>query len=160
MERTVTREPGANLWRERRRELRLKGKGYKMSVSRSRSARQPVPIDSQKPKMPKPATPAPEPVKPSDGPVFEATWSDGTQTRMSIYAWLDNLNVNRAAAVSRAAYSSRHRVPMPEIVATITEAHFEKDGAIIASCTADDLKKRAVPVGVCTTSSLGRSNTS
>ena len=87
----------------------------------------------------KPATPAPRPVPPSDGPVFIAEWSDDTETRMSIYATLDDLDVRRAVEVSRAAYSSRHRVPIP--AATIVEGRFEHGGTVIKTFSADELQK-------------------
>ena len=54
-----------------------------------------------------PATPAPHPVRPSESLLFAAKWSDGLETRMSVYTTVDNLDVARGVAVSRAAYSSR-----------------------------------------------------
>jgi hypothetical protein len=51
----------------------------------------------------RPATPPPKPVEPSDGPVFEAKWSDGTETRMSVYSSLIDLDVRRGIALAEAA---------------------------------------------------------
>jgi hypothetical protein len=51
-------------------------------------------------KMPKPATPEPKRVPPSDSLVFWAKWSDGVETRMSVYTFADDLDVKRAIAVS------------------------------------------------------------
>ena len=72
-------------------------------------------------KMPKPATPEPKRVPPSDGLVFRTKWSDGIETRMSVYTFINDLDVKRAIAVSAAAYSSRKRVPMAAITATIEQ---------------------------------------
>jgi hypothetical protein len=86
-----------------------------------------------------PATPAPKSVQPSDSLVFAAEWSDGTRTRMSIYSTLNNLDFARGVTVSRAAYSSRRRVPITDIAATIVQAHFEKDGVMLQSYAAREL---------------------
>jgi hypothetical protein len=95
-----------------------------------------------------PATPAPAPVAPSDGPTFTAVFSDGIETKMSIYSSADenNLDAARAVAVSRAAYSSRAKVPMAEITATITYARFDNvRGMLLASYSAADLAKAVAP---------------
>jgi hypothetical protein len=92
-------------------------------------------------RKPAPATPAPKSVQPSDSLVFAAKWSDGTETRMSIYTTLEELDVARGVAVSRAAYSSRRRVPMTEIVATIVQASFEKDCVILQSYTSEEVMR-------------------
>lgn len=97
--------------------------------------------------LPVPA-PAPAEVKPSDGPIFTAVFSDGIVTRMSIYSSADekDLDVARAVAVSRAAYSSRGGVPMAEITATITFARFETTrGDLLTSYSAEDLAKAVTP---------------
>ena len=88
----------------------------------------------------KPATPPPPQVKPSDSPVFVARWSDGTETRMSTYAMLKKLDLKRGIALSRAAYSSRNRIPMATIEAAIVEARFEKDDVVVQTYTAEQLK--------------------
>jgi hypothetical protein len=95
-----------------------------------------------KKKMTKPATPAPTEFPPSDGLVFWAKWSDGTETRMSVYSQIDDLDLRRAAVVSAAAYSSRKRMPMTVITATICAARFEdEDGVIIETYNAEQLGK-------------------
>jgi hypothetical protein len=87
-----------------------------------------------KPRLPKPATPAPSEVPPSDGLRFWATWSDGAQTKMSVYTSKDKLDLTRAVAVSTAAYSSRYHIPIEEINATIVQAQFrDPDGTIVAT---------------------------
>ena len=86
-----------------------------------------------------PATPAPKSVRPSDSLVFAARWSDGVETRMSVYTVVDELDVTRGVAVSRAAYSSRRRVPITAIVATIMQAHFEKEGVVLRAYATEEL---------------------
>jgi hypothetical protein len=86
-----------------------------------------------------PATPAPKSIPASDSVVFAAEWSDGTKTRMSIYTAIEELDVKRAVAVSRAAYSSRKRMPVADIAARIERAHFEKDGVVVRSFTIEEL---------------------
>jgi hypothetical protein len=101
------------------------------------------------PKMPKPATPEPKRVPPSDGLVFWAKWSDGIETRMSVYTFINNLDVKRAMAVSAAAYSSRKRVPMAAITTTIVQARFEDlSGAIVESYNAEQLSQAASTVEI------------
>jgi hypothetical protein len=106
----------------------------------------PVSKRSKKPKsrMPTPATPAPNEVPPSDALIFEVEWSDGTKTRMSVHTFADSLDVKRGVAVSRAAYSSRKKIPMSSITATIVQGHFEdSSGAIVATYNAAQIKKEA-----------------
>jgi hypothetical protein len=91
-------------------------------------------------KMPKPATPAPAEVKPSDSPTFVAQWSDGVTTKMTTYTMLTRLDLKRGIALSRAAYSSRKKILIATIEATIVEARFEKDGAVVRAYTAEDIK--------------------
>ena len=88
-----------------------------------------------------PATPPPKPVEPSDGPVFYAKWSDETETRMSVYSSLTDLDVRRGIAVATAAYSSRKHVPTADLKATIVRAHFESNGIVIQAYTAEELGK-------------------
>jgi hypothetical protein len=90
-------------------------------------------------RLPAPATPAPKSVQPSDSLVFAAKWSDGTETRMSTYTVVDDLDVKCGVAVSRAAYSSRKRVPVAKITATIMQAHFEKEGVVLQAYAAEEL---------------------
>ena len=72
--------------------------------------------------------------------MFWAKWSDGIETRMSVYTFIDDLDVERAMAVSAAAYSSRKCVPMAAITATIVRARFEDlSGAIVESYNAEQL---------------------
>jgi hypothetical protein len=91
-------------------------------------------------KLPKPATPAPAEVKPSDAPTFVAQWSDGTETRMTTYTILKKLDLKRGITLARAAYSSRKKVPMSAIETTIIAAHFEKDDVVVRAYTAKELK--------------------
>jgi transcriptional regulator with XRE-family HTH domain len=66
------------------------------------------------------------------GPAFAATFSDGTQTRMSVSTALDKLDWERGVRLSQAAYQSRcrtHVLPLPPIIA----AHFEQDGKVLAT---------------------------
>jgi hypothetical protein len=86
-----------------------------------------------------PATPTPKSIPASDSVVFAAEWSDGTKTRMSIYTMVGELDIERGVAVSHAAYSSRKRIPMAEIAATIVQAYFEKDGTVLRSFAAEEL---------------------
>jgi hypothetical protein len=88
----------------------------------------------------KPATPMAPQVKPSDGPTFVAQWSDGVTTRMTTYTMLKKLDLKRGLALSRAAYSSRKKVSMATIEATIIGAHFEKDDAVVHVYAAAQLK--------------------
>ncbi len=78
---------------------------------------------------------------PGASPVFRAKFSDGTKVRMSVYTLLNPLDIKRAVAVSRAAYSSRLHIPMSAITATIVEAHFEKDGKILQRYGTEELGK-------------------
>ena len=89
----------------------------------------------------KPATPPPPEVKPSDSPTLVAQWSDGTKTRMSTYTLLKKLDLKRGIALARAAYSSRKKMPMAAIEATIVEVHFEKDGLVVRTYTPEELKE-------------------
>jgi hypothetical protein len=86
-----------------------------------------------------PTTPAPKSVRPSDSLVFAARWSDGIETRMSVYTTIGELDVARGVAVSHAAYSSRRHVLMGEITATIVQACFEKDGVVLRTYAAGNL---------------------
>jgi hypothetical protein len=86
-----------------------------------------------------PATPAPKSVPASDSVVFAARWSDGIETKMSVYTTVDELDVARGVAVSRAAYSSRRRVPITDIAATIVQARFEKGGEVLRTYAAEEL---------------------
>jgi hypothetical protein len=98
----------------------------------------------KKPRLPTPATPAPNEVPPSDGLVFEAAWDDGITTRMSVYTFVDDLDLKRAIALSKAAYSSRKRIPLAEIKAIIVQAQFRDSGnTIIATHDAAQLKEIA-----------------
>jgi hypothetical protein len=92
-----------------------------------------------------PIVPVPKPAPPSDGLIFEAHWSNGQTTRMSVYGFIKNPDIARALRVSRAALSARLRVPLDQIEAVIENAHFEQEGAIVKTCTADELVKAAVP---------------
>jgi hypothetical protein len=59
---------------------------------------------------------------------------------MAVYTFADDLDLERAKTVRAAAYSSRKRVPMAAITATIVQAHFEDpDGVIVASYNAEQL---------------------
>jgi hypothetical protein len=91
---------------------------------------------------PKPILPVPPPPPASEGPVFIAKFMDGVKTRMSIYSGLDPLDLKRAIAVSRAAYSSRTKTPMDAITTPIIEAHFETrdDGMLLASYDKEQIK--------------------
>jgi hypothetical protein len=87
----------------------------------------------------RPLVPMPKPSTPNAGLVFHAKWSDGIETQMSIYSRGAKPDIARAVAVSRAAYSSRKRVPMADITAMIVQAHFKKDGAVVATYTSEEL---------------------
>ena len=73
-------------------------------------------------------------------PVFVATFSDDTQTRMTV--WHDperkTLNLDRGIRLAGHAYRSRTGKKPPPIVA----AHFERDGEILASYTAAELTEK------------------
>jgi hypothetical protein len=61
-------------------------------------------------------------------PVFEAKWSDGTVTRMSVWC-KDGLDLGRAVRLSWHAYDSRHKGNGKATI--ITTAHFERDGVTL-----------------------------
>jgi len=64
-------------------------------------------------------------------PVFEASWRDGTVTRMSVHQEGKKPDLGRAVRLSAHAYDSRHRgMGKAKIIAT---AHFEINGEVIAS---------------------------
>jgi hypothetical protein len=66
------------------------------------------------------------------GPTFVARFRDGEVTRMSTYTSLADLDHGRGERLSRAAWASRFKTT-PENAPPIVSAHFEQDGAIIAS---------------------------
>jgi hypothetical protein len=70
-------------------------------------------------------------------PVFVATFSNGTQTRMTV--WHDpeykTLNLGRGIRLAQHAYRSRRGQEPPRIVA----ARFECDGKILADYTVSEL---------------------
>jgi len=89
--------------------------------------------------------PKPKRVKDRVGPTFVAEFADGEVTRMSTYTSLENLDVDRGMRLSHAAYESRWRrvasgrpadivCHVPQVVS----AHFEQDGAILASYEAGE----------------------
>jgi hypothetical protein len=89
----------------------------------------------------KPVIPVPKPPPASAGPVFVARFADGKETRMSIYSGLKPLDLGRAIAVSKAAYSCRVGAPTSAIAVPIIEARFEtKDGGLLASYGAEELE--------------------
>jgi hypothetical protein len=73
----------------------------------------------------------------SHSPVFVATFSDGTQTRMTV--WHDpehkGLNLDRGIRLAQHAYRSRMKQEPPLIIA----GRFERDGEILASYTASEV---------------------
>src|SRR5262245_31910205 len=72
----------------------------------------------------------------TDSPTFVATFSDGTETRMTIWHSVEHktLNLNRGIRLAQHAYRSRRQQEPPLIVA----AHFERDGEILASYAASE----------------------
>jgi hypothetical protein len=64
----------------------------------------------------------------SSSPVFVARFSDGEVTRMTTYAANGKLDRKRGVQLARHAYRSR----MKKEPSAIVEAHFEKEGAILA----------------------------
>jgi transcriptional regulator with XRE-family HTH domain len=72
----------------------------------------------------------PKPAKRNNraGPTFIAEFSDGVQTRMTVYTPLDELDWDRGVRLAQAAYQSRTRKPPPAIIA----ARFERDGQVLA----------------------------
>ena len=84
--------------------------------------------------------PVPKPPPASAGPVFIATFADGTETRMSVYSELDPLDLERAIVISKAAYSSRTSTPMAAIAVPIVAARFQTtDGVLLASYDVEQL---------------------
>jgi len=75
----------------------------------------------------------------TDSPTFVCRFGDGQITRMTIHTRLDKLDVGRGVRLARHAYRSRVRRAPPPIV----EAHFEREGARLASYDAEALKKSA-----------------
>jgi transcriptional regulator with XRE-family HTH domain len=74
--------------------------------------------------------PKPKKNKSRVGPTFAATFSDGTQTRMSVSTALDKLDWERGVRLSQAAYQSRH--PGALVLPAILSMHFERDGKVLA----------------------------
>ena len=87
----------------------------------------------------KPVIPVPKPPAPRKSPVFCAKWSDGLETRMSIYSRIDHPDIRRAVAVSQAAHASRTKGKS----AAIVSGHFETaDGEMLRSySTSDEIEK-------------------
>ena len=71
------------------------------------------------------------------GPTFEARWSDGIITRMSIYTTDENLDVGRAVRVSAAAYDSRTKGLG---LARLESGHFDRAGQIIKTYEGKQLR--------------------
>jgi hypothetical protein len=73
----------------------------------------------------------------SPSPTFIANFSDGEQTRMTV--WCRNgLDVARGVKLARYAYESRRKgkTPPPMTSATFVSAH---DGAVLSEYNADEL---------------------
>jgi hypothetical protein len=72
-------------------------------------------------------------------PVFVCNFSDGEQTRMTVWC-RDGLDVARGVKLARYAYESRKGKTPP----AMTSATFVSwDGATLMACTADELAKAA-----------------
>jgi hypothetical protein len=72
-------------------------------------------------------------------PTFVAKFADGVTTRMTTFTPRDKLNVWRGVRLAHAAYRSRtKREPVP-----IVEAHFERNGAVLAEYRAEQLARFA-----------------
>jgi hypothetical protein len=65
----------------------------------------------------------------NSSPVFVARFSDGEVTRMTTYAPNGKLDRKRGVQLAQHAYRSRVKKEPPAIV----EAHFEKEGVILAT---------------------------
>ena len=76
-------------------------------------------------------------------PVFVATFSDDTQTRMTVWHAPEHKtpNLDRGIRLAQQAYRSRKGQEPPLIVA----AHFERDGEILASYAASELSDDTAP---------------
>jgi len=77
------------------------------------------------------------------GPTIQATFADGTVTRMSVFTSLEKLDWDRGVRLSIAAYQSRWRarerkqrpywaIPVAPTPPAIISAHFERDGKVLA----------------------------
>ncbi len=63
-------------------------------------------------------------------PTFEARFSDGTQTRMTTFTSLDQLDWQRGVRLSQAAYASRFKGRLPPPIIT---GRFEQHGNMLAT---------------------------
>jgi hypothetical protein len=63
------------------------------------------------------------------GLVFQAEWSDGITTRMSVFCDGGEPDLGRAVRVSRAAYESRTKGN--GLAEQIIAGHFERDGLVL-----------------------------
>ena len=69
------------------------------------------------------------------GPTFVARFADGQETKMSIYAPHNKLDVGRGVRLAQHAYRSRMKAEPPALV----EGYFERDGRVLQNCSADEL---------------------
>jgi hypothetical protein len=69
------------------------------------------------------------------GPTFVARFADGQETKMSIYAPHNKLDVGRGVRLAQHAYRSRMKAEPPALL----EAHFEREGQVLRRCNPDEL---------------------
>jgi hypothetical protein len=73
----------------------------------------------------------------NSNPTFTARFVDGQVTVMTVFSSLKKLDVMRGVRLAQHAYRSRTKCEPPAIV----EAHFENDGAQLASYDAETLEE-------------------